>query len=154
MSSAYVTCIHSLLFAAEKLSLLCEAYTLNITKSLQFELKANKWMGFLVFSSTVFVSYFSSYLASFTKNVLPAWYFYIVLGTRDLRNVQWRPFHPWVQTQVPFLHWPCSEHLLSHGNWSHRFPVQPGLQRHLPDSQTPLGPQSKLQTAVKGLYFC
>lgn len=66
-----------------------------------------------------------------------------------LRNVQWRPFHPCEQTHVPFLHWPCSEQRASHGNWSHKPPTYPGLQRHLPDSHTPFGPQSKLQTAAK-----
>lgn len=66
-----------------------------------------------------------------------------------LRNVQWRPFQPWEQTQVPFLHCPCSAQRLSHGNWSHRLPVQPALQRHLPFSHTPFRPQSKLQTAAK-----
>ena len=25
--------------------------------------------------------------------------------------VQWRPFHPVTQRQVPFLHWPCCLHL-------------------------------------------
>lgn len=66
-----------------------------------------------------------------------------------LRNVQWRPFQPWEQTQVPFLHCPCSAHRLSHGNWSHRLPVHPALQRHFPFSHTPFRPQSKLQTAAK-----
>lgn len=40
-----------------------------------------------------------------------------------LRRVQWRPFHPWEQTQVPFLHWPCSAQRVSHGSWSHKFPT-------------------------------
>lgn len=63
--------------------------------------------------------------------------------------MQWRPFQPWEQTQVPFLHCPCSAQRLSHGNWSHRLPVQPALHRHLPFSHTPFRPQSKLQTAAK-----
>lgn len=64
-----------------------------------------------------------------------------------LRNVQCRPFHPCEQTHVPFLHCPCSAQRKSHVNWSHKLPVQPELHRHRPDSQTPFGPQSKLQTA-------
>lgn len=68
-----------------------------------------------------------------------------------LRNVQWRPFHPCEQTHVPFLHWPCSAQRASHGIWSHKFPVQPGLQRHLPDSHTPFGPQSRLHMAAMGI---
>lgn len=65
------------------------------------------------------------------------------------RNVQWRPFHPCEQTQVPFLHCPCSAHRKSQGNWSQRFPVHPELQRHFPDSQTPFGPQSRLHTSAR-----
>lgn len=66
-----------------------------------------------------------------------------------LRRVQCLPFHPCEQTQVPFLHCPCSEHLTSHGNWSQRFPVHPGLQRQRPVSQIPFEPQSRLQTAIE-----
>lgn len=41
-----------------------------------------------------------------------------------VRNVQCLPFHPWLHTQVPFLHWPCSAQRESHGFWSHFVPVQ------------------------------
>lgn len=68
---------------------------------------------------------------------------------RNLRKVQCFPFHPCEQTQVPFLHWPCSEHLWSHGSWSHLSPVHPCSQRHLPWSQVPWRPQSRLQRAEK-----
>lgn len=69
---------------------------------------------------------------------------------KNLRKVQWRPFQPCEQTHVPFLHCPCSAHRASHGNWSQRLPTNPALQRHLPFSQMPFGPQSKLQTATNG----
>lgn len=57
-----------------------------------------------------------------------------------LRNVQCRPFHPWLQTQVPFLHWPCSAQRASHGFWSHLVPVQSSLHLkiiYLSGTQTP-----------------
>jgi hypothetical protein len=66
-----------------------------------------------------------------------------------LRNVQYFPFHPCEQTQVPFLHCPCAEHRVSQVNCSQSAPVHPGLQRHRDDSQIPFGPQSKLQTACE-----
>lgn len=67
-----------------------------------------------------------------------------------LRRVQCFPFQPWEQTQVPFLHWPCSEHLRSHGSRSQRSPVHPLWHSHFPLSQWPWGPQSKLHKAAVG----
>lgn len=71
-----------------------------------------------------------------------------------LRNVQCRPFHPWLQTQVPFLHWPCSAQRASHGFWSHLVPVQSSLHlkiTYLSDTQTP-NLFFSLQSIVTSIY--
>ncbi len=43
-------------------------------------------------------------------------------------RVQWIPFQPVTQRQVPFLHWPCRLHRGSHPRSWHLDPVHPSAQ--------------------------